>query len=49
MENVTPGGRAEPKPEQGKEPVGPKNLSDGKSPRPPGVTNHGTCGTQGKH
>jgi hypothetical protein len=46
---ATSGGRQEPKDVHNyRPPVGPKNVNDPKSPGLHG-TNHGCCGTQGKH
>lgn len=43
---VTPGGQAEPKPMPYSPPVGPTPGTNGPGT---GGTNHGNCGTQGKH
>ncbi len=45
---ATNGGKREPKTLAYSPPVGPKSIND---PKTPGIhgTNHGCCGTQGKH
>lgn len=44
---ATDGGKQTPKPLPYSPPVGPSNISDGRSPGLHGM-NHGNCGTQGK-
>jgi hypothetical protein len=48
MSNTHDGGKPEVKPIDYSPPQGPKNINDPKSPGLHG-TNHGPCGTQGKH
>lgn len=49
MDNVDKGGKIDPKPiDNYKPPEGPKNINDPKSPGLHG-TNHGNCGSQGRH
>lgn len=45
---ATSGGTQDPKPLPYSPPAGPSNINDPKSPGIHG-TNHGNCGTQGKH
>lgn len=45
---ATSGGVTEAKPLDYKPPVGPSNINDSKTPGIHG-TNHGNCGTQGRH
>ncbi len=45
---ATNGGHCEPKPIPYSPPKGPSNIGDPKSPGLHG-TNHGCCGTQGRH